>query len=152
MSDDGDTSRSTSATSAGRERSEPAAAPEEYKCFIGGISWHMDDRQLKDSEPPSSSLRCSILPSHAGVDAKQTERNRAVSTTNNKGSQSAKLQSTTIHVIVFEALPSLSLHICCFVLQGNHGPWKPHSYLPLLASQADLQFYPHLPLTQISAQ
>jgi hypothetical protein len=48
MSDDGD--RSGSASSEERERSEPAAEPEDFKLFIGGISWHMDDRQLKDSE------------------------------------------------------------------------------------------------------
>ena len=42
-----------------RESSQPAAAPsEEYKIFVGGISWHMDDRELKDSKfwflrPPS---------------------------------------------------------------------------------------------------
>ena len=35
-----------------REKSEPPAAEvaEEFKLFIGGISWHMDDRELKDSE------------------------------------------------------------------------------------------------------
>ena len=43
-----------------RETSQPAAPSEEYKIFVGGISWHMDDRELKDSEfcflrPPSIS-------------------------------------------------------------------------------------------------
>lgn len=35
-----------------REKSEPPAAEaaEEFKLFIGGISWHMDDRELKDSK------------------------------------------------------------------------------------------------------
>lgn len=52
MSDD-DRSRSASPRSSPeRERSEPPAADtaEEFKLFIGGISWHMDDRELKDSE------------------------------------------------------------------------------------------------------
>ena len=33
-----------------RETSQPAAPSEEYKIFVGGISWHMDDRELKDSK------------------------------------------------------------------------------------------------------
>ena len=40
-----------------RERSEPAAAVEEYKVFVGGISWHMDDRELKDSKHIHPSAR-----------------------------------------------------------------------------------------------
>ncbi len=26
---------------------------EEFKAFVGGISWHISDRELKDSEPRS---------------------------------------------------------------------------------------------------
>lgn len=33
-----------------RDRSEHAAPAEEFKIFVGGISWHMDDRELKDSK------------------------------------------------------------------------------------------------------
>ena len=47
--DDRSVSRSPSQE---REKSEPPAAEpaEEFKLFIGGISWHMDDRELKDSK------------------------------------------------------------------------------------------------------
>lgn len=55
MSDDErSSSRSRSRSpSKEREKSEPPAAgeaAEEFKLFIGGISWHMDDRELKDSK------------------------------------------------------------------------------------------------------
>lgn len=47
--DDRSVSRSPSQE---REKSEPppAETTEEFKLFIGGISWHMDDRELKDSK------------------------------------------------------------------------------------------------------
>lgn len=39
------------ADSSERDRSGGSAAPaEEFKIFVGGISWHMDDRELKDSK------------------------------------------------------------------------------------------------------
>ena len=49
--DDRSVSRSLSPE---REKSEPppaeAEAAEEFKLFVGGISWHMDDRELRDSK------------------------------------------------------------------------------------------------------
>ena len=38
-----------------KEREESDQPAEEYKIFVGGISWHMDDRELKDSELQFSS-------------------------------------------------------------------------------------------------
>ena len=34
-----------------RER-DPVPAAEEFKAFVGGISWQINDRELKDSAPP----------------------------------------------------------------------------------------------------
>ena len=64
MSDD---ERSVSRSpSQDRERSEPppAEAAEEFKLFIGGISWHMHDRELKDSKlhPSQQRPKFKILP------------------------------------------------------------------------------------------
>ena len=40
------------------------APAEEFKAFVGGISWHMNDRELKDSEYTSNQLLC-ICPAFA---------------------------------------------------------------------------------------
>lgn len=52
MSEDDRSASASPSRSPEREKSEPppVEAAEEFKLFIGGISWHMDDRELKDSE------------------------------------------------------------------------------------------------------
>lgn len=32
---------------------------EDFKAFVGGISWHISDRELKDSELPPQPASCS---------------------------------------------------------------------------------------------
>ena len=47
------------------ERGKSEQPAEEFKIFVGGISWHMDDRELKDSESITSLHHfCSFLISH----------------------------------------------------------------------------------------
>lgn len=49
--DERSVSRSPSREEEREKSDEPAPeVAEEFKLFIGGISWHMDDRELKDSE------------------------------------------------------------------------------------------------------
>jgi hypothetical protein len=44
-------------------RDEPMDEPlsEDFKAFVGGISWDISDRELKDSECPPQPASCSLV-------------------------------------------------------------------------------------------
>jgi hypothetical protein len=64
MSDDGrerevtDAAMNEEPRDAGRREAPPA----QVKCFVGGISWHLDDVKLKEGE---GGARSRAMPSHA---------------------------------------------------------------------------------------